>query len=331
MRCTTSNPTGGTAAWTATDIDSRFSTGLLGGMSGVSCPSTSLCVAVDPNGNVLTSTRPSGGARAWTTTNLGLPPADTTAPAVSGTPTVGNVLSTSTGKWTGALAFVEQWQRCTRSCVNIKGATSRRYTLAADDAGAKVRVAVTAINAAGHASAVCPPSVGVAPSAKQLRSLLANRSRCHARLDRDATRRARGRDVPERARDLDRRARRLDAVRVRGASAGPGVRGRPDPLRPRRDRSWGPSRRRGRPPPRSSSRARTWPSTPTGSSRPAPTVDVRHRAPRGDRRGQRVRGGADVVRRCLDRVEAFTPGRLQDGTATIVVVCRAVGAPAAVS
>lgn len=36
----------------------------------VSCPSTTLCVAVDADGNVVTSTNPMGGAAAWTTTNI---------------------------------------------------------------------------------------------------------------------------------------------------------------------------------------------------------------------------------------------------------------------
>jgi len=39
-------------------------------LSGVSCPSTSLCVAVDRVGNVITSSNPTGGASTWTTTNV---------------------------------------------------------------------------------------------------------------------------------------------------------------------------------------------------------------------------------------------------------------------
>ena len=37
------------------------------GLTGVACPSTSLCVAVDEAGNVLTSTNPDGGEAAWST------------------------------------------------------------------------------------------------------------------------------------------------------------------------------------------------------------------------------------------------------------------------
>ena len=38
-----------------------------GGLSAVSCPSASLCVALDPRGNIVTSTKPYGGAGAWKT------------------------------------------------------------------------------------------------------------------------------------------------------------------------------------------------------------------------------------------------------------------------
>jgi hypothetical protein len=40
-------------------------------VEGVSCPSVSLCVAVDHFGNVATATNPTGGPSAWTVTNLG--------------------------------------------------------------------------------------------------------------------------------------------------------------------------------------------------------------------------------------------------------------------
>ena len=45
-------------------------------LSGVSCPSVSLCVAVDRAGNVVTSTSPAGGASAWRIAHI-----DPTAPA----------------------------------------------------------------------------------------------------------------------------------------------------------------------------------------------------------------------------------------------------------
>lgn len=39
-------------------------------INGISCPSTSLCVAVDNNGNVVTSADPAGGAGTWTVSNI---------------------------------------------------------------------------------------------------------------------------------------------------------------------------------------------------------------------------------------------------------------------
>jgi hypothetical protein len=72
---TSTNPTGGAAAWTATTLNQS--------LNGVSCPTTTLCVATveDPNaGVVLTSTDPTGGAGAWSSTNTGL---DLTLQAVS--------------------------------------------------------------------------------------------------------------------------------------------------------------------------------------------------------------------------------------------------------
>jgi hypothetical protein len=39
-------------------------------IKGVSCPSVSLCVAVDNHGNILTTTEPTGGAGAWTSVNV---------------------------------------------------------------------------------------------------------------------------------------------------------------------------------------------------------------------------------------------------------------------
>jgi hypothetical protein len=62
------NPTGGAGAWTL--IPNVGSNAGFDGPSGVSCPSASLCVAVDNVGNVLTSTDPTGGPGAWTVTNV---------------------------------------------------------------------------------------------------------------------------------------------------------------------------------------------------------------------------------------------------------------------
>ncbi|HTW07904.1 MAG TPA: hypothetical protein VME46_10355 [Acidimicrobiales bacterium] len=79
---TSTDPTGGASAWTATYIDSTtfptdgasaWTTTHIDGtnaFSAISCPSTGLCVAVDQDGDVVTSTDPTGGASAWTTTHV---------------------------------------------------------------------------------------------------------------------------------------------------------------------------------------------------------------------------------------------------------------------
>ena len=61
---TSTNPTGGAAAWTATNLNDLY------GLSAVACGSTSLCAVADGHGNVLTSANPLAGATAWTTTNI---------------------------------------------------------------------------------------------------------------------------------------------------------------------------------------------------------------------------------------------------------------------
>ena len=61
---TSSNPTGGAAAWTVTRVDDTSA------LSGVSCASSGLCVAVDASGDVVTSSNPTAGAAAWTVTNV---------------------------------------------------------------------------------------------------------------------------------------------------------------------------------------------------------------------------------------------------------------------
>lgn len=72
---TSSRPTRGARGWSRpARIDSvRSVDGGYAGLLGISCPSTSLCVAVDAaeGGNLLTSTHPLGGARTWRMVHLG--------------------------------------------------------------------------------------------------------------------------------------------------------------------------------------------------------------------------------------------------------------------
>jgi hypothetical protein len=63
---TSTDPAGGSQAWTVTPVD----TGPLPEILGISCPTTTLCIAVTASGWVLSSTDPAGGAAAWTATPL---------------------------------------------------------------------------------------------------------------------------------------------------------------------------------------------------------------------------------------------------------------------
>lgn len=58
---TSSDPTGGAAAWDAIPVDKQS------GLTGVSCPTMSLCLATDFDGKVLASAQPTGSAAAWVT------------------------------------------------------------------------------------------------------------------------------------------------------------------------------------------------------------------------------------------------------------------------
>ena len=95
------------------------------------------------------------------------PPASTQPPVVSGTPRDGETLTSSPGTWAGTppFTFQRQWQRCDAAgevCAPIAGATAATYVLTGEDVDSTVRVSVTAINAAGRATATSAPTAVVA-------------------------------------------------------------------------------------------------------------------------------------------------------------------------
>lgn len=85
-------------------------------------------------------------------TGLTAPPVNTALPAITGTPRVGQVLSGSTGTWTGTPTptYTRQWLR---NGTAISGATGANYTLVSADAGATISLRITATNSAGNATA----------------------------------------------------------------------------------------------------------------------------------------------------------------------------------
>lgn len=65
---TSTNPTGGAAAWVTTpNVDPEPPNGNpdANSLDAIDCPTTTLCVAGDFSGNILTSTNPTGAATAW--------------------------------------------------------------------------------------------------------------------------------------------------------------------------------------------------------------------------------------------------------------------------
>jgi hypothetical protein len=84
-------------------------------------------------------------------------PGASAAPHISGKAKVGKKLTASHGAWSGTpSAYRYQWLRCNArgsSCKNIGKATQAKYKVTKRDAKHRLRVKVTAVNAAGSAAA----------------------------------------------------------------------------------------------------------------------------------------------------------------------------------
>ena len=91
------------------------------------------------------------------------PPVNTVAPAVTGTASVGETLTSSTGTWTGAgITYSYQWQHTT---TNISGATSSTYVIEVAYVGETIRCVVTATSSSGASSANSNATSAVAAAA----------------------------------------------------------------------------------------------------------------------------------------------------------------------
>jgi hypothetical protein len=79
-------------------------------------------------------------------------PSNIIVPVVSGTNTVGSILTTTNGTWSGStpITYTYQWLR---NGSNISGATSSTYTLVTADTSNVVSCRVTATNSVGNANA----------------------------------------------------------------------------------------------------------------------------------------------------------------------------------
>src|SRR5262245_1124496 len=86
-------------------------------------------------------------------------PENITAPTISGSGATreGQTLTAGNGTWRNSpTSFRYQWQRCSEAgsdCTGIASATNRTYTPGADDVDHRLRVVVTAVNAAGQSAA----------------------------------------------------------------------------------------------------------------------------------------------------------------------------------
>jgi hypothetical protein len=85
-------------------------------------------------------------------------PTNTVAPAITGTRTVGNVLTVSNGTWTGSpTSYAYQW---TRDGVDIALATAATHTLVSGDVGHMIGAYVTATDANGGQTRAWAADVG---------------------------------------------------------------------------------------------------------------------------------------------------------------------------
>jgi hypothetical protein len=93
-------------------------------------------------------------------------PANTAAPAISGTARVGSALNVSTGSWNSTpTSYAYQWQvGFGNGWITISGATGASFTPAQGQLGGAIRAGVTATNAGGSTTAWSAMSASVAAS-----------------------------------------------------------------------------------------------------------------------------------------------------------------------
>jgi hypothetical protein len=95
-------------------------------------------------------------------------PVNTSKPTISGTASVGQALSASTGTWTGGVtSYTYQWQSCTATavCTDVDGATARTYGVRLSDIGSSLRVVVTAHNLSSSTATATSDQTAVVTSA----------------------------------------------------------------------------------------------------------------------------------------------------------------------
>lgn len=90
-------------------------------------------------------------------------PSNVTRPSVTGQATLGALLVSSPGEWSGTapLSMAHQWQRCNAGglvCTDLAGQTGEVLRVTSAALRSRIRVVVTATNAVGSASAASEPT-----------------------------------------------------------------------------------------------------------------------------------------------------------------------------
>ncbi len=99
--------------------------------------------ATNPDGTVASTSAPSAKVKP-------APPAASPIPVLTGTATVGQTVSATTGTWTGTSETVKTtFWRCGTTCAAIVTGTDRTYTLVTADAGQKIKASVTGVGPGG--------------------------------------------------------------------------------------------------------------------------------------------------------------------------------------
>jgi hypothetical protein len=95
-------------------------------------------------------------SNAHDTVHVATGPRNTDAPAIIGTPRVGETVTADPGTWTDGTTFAYRWERCADAtaagCDAIAGAADRTYRVVDDDADKVIRVVVIATGTSGFSS-----------------------------------------------------------------------------------------------------------------------------------------------------------------------------------
>jgi hypothetical protein len=118
---------------------------------------------------IVTATNSAGSAAATSAASAVIsagPPVNQSLPTISGSATQGQTLTASTGTWggTGPFTYTYEWRRCDGNGSNCTAVgTGPSYALQSGDVGSTMRVAVTASNTAGSATAASTQTSVVTP------------------------------------------------------------------------------------------------------------------------------------------------------------------------